>query len=223
MERDSLAALEATELVNRGPAYIEGIAKVFEARNYVAMATALATSAALLFVPAGLWLRGLAGLAAGTLAVVVLHTAMTGRRVGDYAQAELVPLRFDGPFLFAGDVLLINVGRTESREAYLKYGLGLVLHPTNADARATLSSPGQRQAIVHDLSAILGVRRDLDEPEYTPIARLDHESGTIGLAIVPLYRDGQALLEAVSRVPVLEGVKRKPTRAAAGRRAVRGG
>lgn len=223
MERDSLAALEATELVNRGPAYIEGIAKVFEARNYVAMATALVTGAVFLFVPGSRWAAAAAALVAGSLTVLLLHRAMTGRRVGDYARLELVPLRFEGPFLFAGDALLINVGSQEARQVYLERGLGLVLHPVNADARATLSSPGQRQAIVHDVSAILGVRRDIDEPEYAPIARLDDHSGSIGLAIVPLYRDGQALLEAVSRVPVLEGVRRKPTLTGAGRRAIGGG
>ena len=41
VERDSLVNLEETEVVPRGSAYIEGIAKVFEARNYIAMLTAL--------------------------------------------------------------------------------------------------------------------------------------------------------------------------------------
>lgn len=38
--------MEATELVPRGAAYIENIAKIFEARNYIAMAVAALTSLA---------------------------------------------------------------------------------------------------------------------------------------------------------------------------------
>ncbi|MDW7675440.1 MAG: YIEGIA domain-containing protein, partial [Bacillota bacterium] len=44
MERENLARIERNELVPRGNDYIEGIAKVFETRNYLVMATALITS-----------------------------------------------------------------------------------------------------------------------------------------------------------------------------------
>ncbi len=45
-ERETLRNLEETELVPRGPAYIEGIARVFETRNYLAMLTGLGASLA---------------------------------------------------------------------------------------------------------------------------------------------------------------------------------
>lgn len=38
--------MEATELVKRGTAYIEGIARVFEARNYLSIWVALVVAAA---------------------------------------------------------------------------------------------------------------------------------------------------------------------------------
>lgn len=217
MERDSLTALETVELVPRGAAYIEGIAKVFEARNYVAMLTSLVSAAVLVLLPGRLRWRLMAALAVAAALVLILDWFMAGRRVGDYARVEAVPLRFEGPFLFSGGVFLMNVGLAEARETILQHGLGAVLHPVNLDARATLSSPGQRQAIMHDLSAILGVRRDVDEAEFTPIARLDHRSGDIGLVIVPVHRNADALAAAVRRVPVIESVKRKPTAAQAGR------
>lgn len=39
-ERTTLESLEETELIKRGKDYIEGIAKTFEARNYLVMSTA---------------------------------------------------------------------------------------------------------------------------------------------------------------------------------------
>jgi len=41
MERDSLKDLENTEYTARGNAYIDGIAKTFEARNYFALIVSL--------------------------------------------------------------------------------------------------------------------------------------------------------------------------------------
>ncbi len=40
-ERESLGKLEYTEYVQRGEAYIDGIAKTFESRNYISLITAL--------------------------------------------------------------------------------------------------------------------------------------------------------------------------------------
>ncbi len=219
MERDSLLALEEVELVPRGPAYIEGIAKVFEARNYVAMFLALWVAAVLLAFPGRLRWGFPLGLASGAILLLGLERLMAGRRVGDYATVRKAPLHFEGAFLYAGNVSLFNVGRPEAREAILEHGLGAVIEPLDINARATLASPGQRQAVLHDLSAILGIRRDVDEPEFTPIARLNHATGQIGLVILPVARDETALVEAIARVPIIESIKRKPTAAAAGRQA----
>lgn len=221
MERDSLLALESVELVPRGAAYIEGIAKVFEARNYVAMFLALWTAGVLLAFPGRLRWGFLLALASGGILLLFLERLMAGRRVGDYATVRKAPLHFEGPSLYAGDVLLMNVGRTQAREVILKHGLGAVIEPVDLNAQATLDSPGQRQAILHDLAAILGVRRDVDEAEFTPMARLNHQTGQIGLVIVPVVRDETGMIEAITRVSIIESIKRKPTAAAAGRRASR--
>ncbi|HHW15658.1 MAG TPA: hypothetical protein GXX28_12120 [Firmicutes bacterium] len=219
MERDSLQALEKVELVPRGTAYIEGIAKVFEARNYVAMFTALWVGAVLVFFPGRLRWGVIPALGGAAVLVFVLDKLMTGRRVGDYARVKKAPLHFKGPLLYVGDIMLMNVGLEESRRLILEHGLGAILEPVDINARATLASPGQRQAIVHDLSAVFGIRRDVDEPEFTPLARLNHETGEVGLVILPVERDAAALVEAIARVPVIENIKRKPTASAAGRRA----
>src|SRR5690349_2197010 len=43
MERDTLTKIDELELVSRGSTYIEGIAMVFEGRNYLVIMTALVT------------------------------------------------------------------------------------------------------------------------------------------------------------------------------------
>jgi len=79
IERETLLNLEESELVPRGKAYIEGIARVFEARNYLAMVTALVASAATIVAAemgASLW----AALAAGAGAGVVVWLLGPPRR-----------------------------------------------------------------------------------------------------------------------------------------------
>jgi len=211
VERESLVNMEATELVPRGAAYIEGLARVFEARNYLTMVTALAASlAGVIAVPWGPWWSLGVALAAGLLAVALVRGLMSGQRIGDIAVVKPVPLEFDGPLLTVAGVQIMNVGLPASRERYLNEGLAVVIRPKDANARATLSNVGQRQAIAHEVAMLLGIKMDVDEPEFTPIARQNPATGEVVMAIVPLLRDERALVQAVEYVPVLEGTVRKP-------------
>lgn len=219
VERETLEKLEETELVPRGTAYVEGIAKVFEARNYLAVLTALVASGLAFFLPFGALARGAIAAAGGLVTIFLLEKSMEGGVVGSLARINPAPLEFRGPQLFVEDTFVMNVGLRESREIILKHGLGAIIEPVDPNARATLSNIGQRQAIVHDLATILGVRKDLDEPEFTPIARLNHENGHIGVVIVPMARDEEALKMAIQRVPVIESAKRRPLEAIAGKEA----
>ena len=71
---------------------------------------------------------------------------------------------------------------------------------------------GQRQAILHDATGILGVKKDLDTPEFTPIARRHIESGRVGLFMVPEERDEELLIKIVKRTPVLESSRGRTLR-----------
>lgn len=220
MERQSLGELEEIELVERGKAYIEGIAKVFEARNYLALVTALVASGLVILSAQGGVGTGLQlgiGFLGGGITVALLERVMAGERVGAYARVRPAVLRFEGPDLYVEDIFIMNVGRNEARQVILEHGLGAILDPIDANARATLASPGQRQAIVHDLSAVLGIRRDMDEAEFVPLAKVHHETGRIGVVILPMARNPQAMVEAIRRVPVIESAKRRPLAARAGR------
>lgn len=214
-ERESLENLEANELVSRGLDYIEGIAKVFEARNYVVMLVALAGSSVTLFVRKQLGPDGLGPLLASTAAGALsgwgaYRLAIRRQReqvIGDVACVSPAPVSFKGPDLFVGDVHIMNVGLEEAREYITKFALGLILEPRNAAAREILADRGQRQAILHDAAAAVGIRKDVSTPEFTPLIRRDLETGKVGLYLVPDEKDEEALIRAVRRVPVLESAR----------------
>ncbi|NLM25384.1 MAG: hypothetical protein GX208_04610 [Firmicutes bacterium] len=217
IERSSLEKIEATELVVRGSAYIEGIARVFEARNYLSIITSLFISIVSELLKFNLTLRLIGSTATGLLTAGLLNYLMRGPSISDIADIKLAEINFDGPILDIGGVKVSNVGLDSVREIYQKYGVAAEIHPKDPDAKATLSNIGQMQAIAHDVSSMVGVRMDVGEQEYTPLVRRDPVSGKLVIVIVPSEDDEQAFLEAISNVPVLEGAIRKPLRSVAGR------
>ena len=80
----------------------------------------------------------------------------------------------------------------------------------DASSRITISNLGQRQAILHDVSSILGVTRDSGEPALTPLAKLDLKDGRLGLVLLPQERNVPKLIKIIENVPVLESAIRKP-------------
>jgi len=207
MERNTLTAIDHLELVPRGPAYIEGIAVVFEGRNYLAIVTALLTS---LFAQ---WIYWWAGLAAGLLTLLLSHLLMKGKRISHIANVEMAPVKLDGPNLYVGDIYIMNVGLDETREIIREQGIGFILTPKSDDARVTLANLGQRQAILHDVSTRLGVYRDDGDPGLLPIGKLGLRTGQLGLLVLPREKDTDKAYQAVRNVPLLEAAVRKPTKA----------
>lgn len=212
MERESLAALEDAELVPRGKDYIEGIARVFEARNYLVIVTALITSSVNYYTH---W--PLLSIIAGLIFIALLEYLMKGKVIGQIADVKPGKLSFDGALLKVDEIDIMNVGLPQMREKILSDGLGVTIHPKNDNARATLSNMGQRQAMANVAVAILGTKKDVDIPEFTPIVRKNVDVGSIALFLVPSEKDIGSLVAAVSRVPVLESARRAPLKTKAGR------
>ncbi len=208
-----LEELDKTNLVPRGPDYIEGIARVFEARNYLVM------FAALLVGGATYWGNIFYGLVAGFFAYLVSQKLMGGKVLGDIARVREGRVSFEGPNLFVEDIHLMNLGMEKVRKEYLERALGVVIEPYNDDGRATLANNGQRIAIAHDAAALMGIYKDVDTPEFTPIVRRDLDTGRLALIFVPLEKDIEYLLEAVKRVPVLESAVSTPLKSYLGRKA----
>lgn len=218
LERESLASLDLNELVPRGRHYIEGIARTFEARNYIIIASTLILSAIDLTALKGLsYPLRIALLAGITLLIYFLINVFPDKRLEDLADVRLGKVHFQGPNVFVDDIHFMNLGLEEAKEIYLEKALGLVIEPRDVDASATLANPGQRQAIIHICAKLLGIYKDVDTPEFTPMMRRDIKSGRLGVLIIPGSGDPQALIAAVKRSPVLEGALAKPSKSYAGR------
>ncbi|XID96053.1 YIEGIA family protein [Paenibacillaceae bacterium WGS1546] len=207
MERNTLSAIDELELVPRGAAYIEGIAVVFEGRNYLSIFTAFATS---LFA---LWLNWWAGAIAGLASMAFARYFMKGKKIAHIADIEMAPVRLDGPNLYVGDVYMMNVGLEENRDIIARQGIGFLLKPKNDDGKVTIANMGQRQAILYDVSTRLGVYRDDGDPALLPIGKLELRTGTLALLVLPREKDDDKAFLAVSNVPLLEAAVRTPTSA----------
>jgi len=213
MERMMLKNLDKVNLVSRGTEYIEGIARVFEARNYLVMFTSLLVGGATF------WGNVFYGLLVAFAAFLISRKLKGGKIVGEIARVRQGKVSFQGPNLFVEDIHFMNLGMESVRGKYLERALGVIIEPLDDDARATLANIGQRMAIAHDAAALLGLYKDVDTAEFTPILRRDLDTGRIGMIIVPIEKDIELLIEAVKRVPVLESASRSPLKTALGRKA----
>ena len=211
MERQTLESLEESELVQRGKDYIEGIARTFEARNFLVMGTAFIT--ALITQYLGI----LAGGAAGIVLVLLSLLLKSGDSIGSICEVVPAKLNFKDTILYVDHINIMSVGLKSSREKILEQGLGVLIKPKNDDARATIHDIGQRLAIAHTAATILGTKKDVDLPEYTPMLRKDPDTGAVGFYIVPNEPDIEALVEAVRQAPVLESAASRPLKSRTGR------
>jgi hypothetical protein len=213
VERESLQSLEETELVERGQAYIEDTAKKFESRNYVAMMTAFCFS--VFYYIIHIYLSSQLSIVSSFIATIAVGFAiyryMLGGKICDIAEIFICKVENNGPLITIDDVVLINVGNKKSLEIILKNAHGILLKPKNKDASVTLANLGQRQAILHNCATILGIKKDVDEPDFTPIARRQPESGNIAVLIMCMNENINILIDAIARTPILESAKRKPS------------
>ncbi|GGD69341.1 YIEGIA family protein [Paenibacillus nasutitermitis] len=212
MERDTLDKIDSLELVPRGATYIEGIAMVFEGRNYLVILTSLLTSLA------AIGLGPLFGVLAGTLSFVLVWVLKSGKNISHIAQVDNAALRIDGPDLYVGDIYMMNVGLASNQKLIAQRGVGMILTPYNINGIATLSNLGQRQAILFDLSTILGVYRDDGEPALVPLAKLDMENGRLAVFMLPQDLDPHKARAVALKVPILESAVRMPSEASVNRK-----
>lgn len=203
-ERATLTAEEKLILVPRGAGYIEGIAITYEARNYAAMLVALVTSTAAAFLT---WVPGII---VGILSVVLAQRLMQGQTIGDILEVRASKISFEKEsLLYAGDVMLMEVGLPHTRQRWLEDGLAVELIPKNPRGQAALWNVSQRQAMTHVAASAVGVQKDVGYPDQSPLCRMElpHPSGRAGLGILPVHRDMDRLIDAIKATPVLESGK----------------
>ncbi|MFP3122918.1 YIEGIA family protein [Ectobacillus funiculus] len=213
MERNTLQQLDGVELVPRGSTYIEGIALVFESRNYLAMMASFVTTFAY-FV----FNSPIAGVIAGIASFFAAKALMSGGRLQDLVEIEHAPLRFDGAGLYIDNIYIMNIGLPARQKEIMKYGMGFLLKPKSMDANITLSNLGQRQAILHDVAVGLGVVRDSGTPALVPLAKRDLNDGRIGVFVLPQEHDVEKAIQIIGNVPTLENAIRLSSEAAKGGR-----
>ncbi|NLB53659.1 MAG: hypothetical protein GX808_12100 [Syntrophomonadaceae bacterium] len=201
MERETLSKLEETKIISRGTDYIEGIARVFEARNYLVIFTALITGTV---VQISSWPYALI---AAPILIIASNKLMSGKVIGDIAEIKEAKISFEGAMLKVEDVFIMNVGLPQNREKIIEEGMGVIIKPKDDNARLTLDSPGQRMAIIHDVAAILGSKVDINEPELTPSARKHVDKGYLVFYLVANEPDINYMIEIIKRVPVIESSK----------------
>ena len=211
MEREMLEKLESSEMVSRGADFIEGIARTFEARNYLVLFVSLVASGVAFGVGA------VPGFLSGILATVGIRKFMRGKQIYEIATVRPAEFRFEGPNLFIEDIHIMNLGLPEVRETYHKLGKAVILEPKDDNAREILANNGQRQAIAHDAATLLGIHRDVDTAEFTPLLRRNPETGRVAMIIVPIEPDMKCLVKAVQNVPVLESALVNPLGSKAGK------
>lgn len=213
MERETLSKLEDLSLVPRGLDYIEGIAKVFEARNYLVMLVSLTTTGFSVFFNIQ------TGAIVGLITIFLTGFLMRGQFVRHIAEVKPGNLHFEKSLLMVDDIVIMNIGSPEARKKILQDGVGVVIHPKDDNARATLNNLGQRQAILHDVAALVGSKLETGEPDFTPLMRKNVDTGKLALFIVPNEKDVECIIEAIYRTPVLESATQKPLSSDIGRKA----
>ena len=186
---------------------------MFEMRNYLVILTALVTAGV-----AHLWGWQLA-LVAGPLMIYGTTKLMSGSTIGEIASIEPAEVSFDGALLKVADVPMMNVGLKAARDKIMSEALAVLIHPFDDEGRLTLQSPGQRMAIIHDVTSILGAKVDIGETELLPMARMHADKGYLALFIVPNEPDMDVLMEMIKRVPVLESARSSTLKSYWGRKA----
>lgn len=211
MERRSLENLEETELVLRGMAYIEDISKRFEARNYVAFITSfgVCSLSILLSNYIALFISLLLSIVFGLGIIIFLNHLMKAEIIQDIAEVKAAKIHFNGPLMCVDDVVIMNIGHNGSKDILLENAIAIMLYPKDSNAVVTLSNIGQRQAILHNLATQLGIRKDVDEPDFTPMARRQPETGNIAIVVLAMDNNIENAINATKKVPILESSRRK--------------
>lgn len=202
MEKESLIDLEETEFTYRGKAYIDGIAKTFEARNYFSLIVALVTSLTIKIIPVKGWVSFIIGIAVGLLLLFLLVRISKGKTIGDIAQVKTGKIEVKDSELFVDGMFISNqLGSDQAQKLFKEEGMAVVIYPNANQFRINLENFGQRQAALFEATRTLGLKR-------YHFSRRDFENGRIVIALVPIKKDMDAFIEVVKKCPLLESVKK---------------
>jgi hypothetical protein len=202
-ERESLKDLEHTEYAYRGDAYIDGIAKTFESRNYFALIVALMTAITMQLIDAkATWINVFGGSLVGLIVFYLLKRFSKGKTIGDIAEVVQGTVVVRESELYVDGMYVSNLlGSDHASKLFETEGLAVIIKPHENHLRITLDNFGQRQAALFEATRALGLKR-------YHFTRRDFEHGRIVITLVPIINDIDRLIEAVKKTPLLESTKK---------------
>ncbi|MCM3727950.1 YIEGIA family protein [Neobacillus cucumis] len=204
-ERESLKDLENTEFAYRGDAYIDGISKTFESRNYFSLLVALGCAITIQLVDSKSSLINIiSGAIVGFILIYVLKRFSKGKTIGDISDVKEGKIEVKNHELFVDGIYVSNLLGTENAsQLFQEEGRAVVIYPKQEHFRVTLENFGQRQAALFEATKTLGVKR-------YHFTRRDFNDGRVVIALVPIINDIDGLIEVVKKTPLLESSKKSP-------------
>ncbi|WP_413375157.1 YIEGIA domain-containing protein [Alkalihalobacillus sp. 1P02AB] len=207
VERESLLDLEGDEFTRRGDAYIDGIAKIFESRNYITLLVSFACALLIQilqeFFDVAFWIQIVSGSIVGLIVFFALKHFTSRQQISDIATVEEGKIEIKGSDLYVNDMFVYNLaGREEAKEWFLNDGLAAVIRPTKDHFQIPLFNGGQRQAILFETTRRIGQKKlySVENPG----------SGVIIIVLVPIIKSSDLLKETILMTPLLETVKKNP-------------
>lgn len=203
-EQESLEALEGTEFVARGSSYIDGIAKTYEARNYVSLLAALLTVLILTALDIkGTWAILLVSAASGSLLIYLLLQFIMSKRVGDLCDIREGQIQVRDGILYVDDLYVSDqLGTARATDLFLREGVAFVITPRKAKHRLIIEQLGQRKAMLYDAIRTYGVKR-------LHFTRRSFAKGCVVIAFVPILRDVQGITDTIRATPILESGRKR--------------
>lgn len=215
--RDTLQNMEDVQLVQRGGAFIEEIARTYEVRNYICIITSLSTVGINYLITSELNLNGNIALIisclSGITLALILKKILSRGSIGEIADVVPVDITFvNESILKVGELQgITNIGLESEREKYLSQGLGIEIIPkdNNYANAGILLDPGQRQAIIYNIYSRIGLLRENNEPAFSPLPRRNPKNESLVIAYIPVDKDIDKLIEAVKSCPILASARGK--------------
>lgn len=215
--RNTLQNLEDVQLVQRGEAFIEEIARTYEVRNYMCIITSLSTVGLHYLIISEFKLNSNISLiisaCCGLLLAFILKKMLQRESIGDIADVVPVEITFvDGCIMQVGELKgITNVGLKADRDRYLSKGLGIEIIPKDKSYSnaGILMDPGQRQTILYNIYSRMGILKEKDEPSFYPLPRRNPKKESLVIAYIPVEKDIDKLIQAVKSCPILSSAKGK--------------
>ncbi|WP_339145930.1 MULTISPECIES: YIEGIA domain-containing protein [unclassified Sutcliffiella] len=208
VERESLLDLEGEEFAKRGDAYIDGISKIFEARNYISLLVSFAAALTIQLLQelfdVSAWIEVVSGSLIGLILFYLLKYLTARKKVRDIAKVTEGKIEIKGSELYVDGMFVSNLmGKGEAKKWFAEEGLAAIIHPNHDHFQIPLLNGGQRQAILFESARRLGQKKIYSVQNPT--------DGKIIIAIVPIINNFDLLKETILLTPLLETVKKNPS------------